>query len=65
MQVVCCIILYTSTTYNFGFVMVLFELNNQFDMLLNELKETFNYRIEKKFREHFIDCFCHHQMIIK
>lgn len=41
------------------------ELTNQFDMLLNEIKDAFKYRMEKQFEMRFIDCIRHHQMIIK
>lgn len=52
-------------TVNLGIVVILYELNSQYDMLLDELKNAFKYRMEKKFELLFINCINSHQLIIK
>lgn len=55
----------SAASYNFAFVVVVYEFDFQFKMLLDELNEAFNYRHDKRFKKYFIDCIIHHQMIIR
>lgn len=64
-QLTCCTVLYTSTTFNFGIMVFWYELTCQFQILLNEVKEAFKHRMDHTFQKRFIECICHHQMIIK
>jgi len=65
-QIMCCVILYTSiASLNFAFFIFLHELRNQFQILLNGLTDSFNYRMTDEFQNRFINCIRHHQMIIK
>lgn len=41
------------------------ELNNQFEILLTSINNAFDKRMERSFQNIFIDCICHHQIIIK
>jgi len=66
MQVIFTIILYISTlSFNLGFMVFLNEVTNQFEMLLDEIKDAFKYKRDKQFQPLFIDCIRHHQIIIK
>uniref|UniRef100_A0A2S2PJ41 Gustatory and odorant receptor 7 n=1 Tax=Schizaphis graminum TaxID=13262 RepID=A0A2S2PJ41_SCHGA len=66
MQVIFTIVLYISTlSFNLGFMVFLNEVTNQFEMLLDEIKDAFKYKRDKQFQPLFIDCIRHHQVIIK
>lgn len=52
-------------SYNLGLVIILFELNNQYNLLLDELKNAFNQKTDEKFKDNFINCIRQHQLIIK
>lgn len=46
-------------------MVILYEVNNQLQLLLDGVKEAFIYRMDKTFQKHFIDCIFHHQIIIR
>lgn len=50
---------------NLGFMLMLFELDYQFEMLLIGFKDVFEFRMEQYFLNRFVDCVRHHQVIIK
>lgn len=52
-------------SFNIGLIVIFNELNIQFQMLLDELRNAFKYRTEEKFKKLFVDCVYHHQLIIK
>jgi len=52
-------------SFNFGFVVFVFEMNNQFRHLFGQLEDAFDYRMEESFEKKFINCIRHHQLIIK
>lgn len=59
-------ILYISVaTFNFGVMVFLNEMNTQYEMLLDEIKDAFDHRMNDNFKSRFIDCIHHHQIIIK
>lgn len=51
--------------FNFGLMIILYEMNNQFELLLSGIKDAFSHRMGQQFQEYFIDCIRHHQIIIK
>lgn len=52
-------------SYNLGFMIVLYELNNQYEILLEGIKNSFNFKMDHRFEKHFIECIRQHQLIIK
>lgn len=47
-------------------MVILYELNSQYKMLLEEIKNAFVYKINQQlFKKHMIKCIRHHQLIIK
>ncbi|KAF0762588.1 odorant receptor 49b-like [Aphis craccivora] len=66
LQTILAVFLITATgAMKCGFIVLLSELNYQFEHLLHGLEHAFNHRMEQKFKIIFFDCVRHHQLIIK
>jgi hypothetical protein len=66
LQTILALFLITATgAMKCGFIMLLSELNYQFEHLLYGLEQAFNHRMEQQFKIVFLDCIRHHQLIIK
>lgn len=66
LQIIIALIIYISIILsNLGLMMIFYELNIQYEILLNGLDNAFTYRKKNKFEILFNNCIRHHQIIIE